>query len=98
VRAVGVVIHTVLWVFIALLWVRFVFDWVQAFARSWTPRGPLLVVLEVVYSMTDPPIRALRRVIPPIRLGGVALDLSLLLVLLGAYLLLVLNSGVFLEG
>ena len=97
-RAVGVVIHTVLWVFIALLWVRFVFDWVQAFARSWTPRGPLLVVLEVVYSMTDPPIRALRRVIPPIRLGGVALDLSLLLVLLGAYLLLVLNSGVFLEG
>jgi YggT family protein len=98
VRAVGVVIHTVLWVFIALLWVRFVFDWVQAFARSWTPRGPLLVVLEVVYSITDPPIRTLRRVIPPVRLGGVALDLSLLLVLLVAYLLLVLNSGVLLEG
>ena len=97
-HAVGVAIHTVLWLFIALLWVRFVFDWVQAFARAWTPRGVLLVLLEFVYSTTDPPIRALRRILPPIRLGGVALDLSLLFVLLGAYLLLVLNRGLLLEG
>lgn len=96
--AVGVAIHVVLWIFIALLWVRFVFDWVQAFARSWTPKGPLLVLLEVVYTTTDPPILALRRVLPPVRLGGVALDLSLLLVLLGAYLLLVLNRGLLIEG
>jgi len=98
VYAVGVVIHTVLWVFIALLWVRFVFDWVQAFARAWTPRGAVLVLLEFVYSTTDPPILALRRLLPPIRLGGVALDLSLLFVLLGAYLLLVLNRGLLLQG
>ena len=43
---VGQVIHGILWLFIALLWVRFVFDWVQVFARSWSPRGPLLVLLE----------------------------------------------------
>jgi YggT family protein len=85
---VGLVIQIVLWVFIALLWVRFVVDWVQIFARSWTPRGPLLVGLEGVYSATDPPIVALRRVVPPLRIGSVALDLSFLLVMVAAWLLL----------
>lgn len=88
---VGLFIHIVLWVFIALLWVRFVFDWVQVFARSWSPKGVLLVLLEAVYSATDPPIKALRRVIPPLRLGSIALDLSFLIVLVGAYLLMQLN-------
>ncbi|GAA1095966.1 YggT family protein [Nocardioides dubius] len=90
-------IHVVLWVFIALLWVRFVFDWVQVFARTWTPSGPLLVLLEAVYSITDPPIKALRRVIPPLRLGNFALDLSFLIVMVGAYLLLSLNSMILLS-
>lgn len=85
---VGQVIHGLLWCFIALLWIRFVVDWVQVFARSWSPRGPLLVVLEIVYSITDPPIKALRRVIPPLRLGSIALDLSFIIVLIAAYLLL----------
>lgn len=93
---VGQVIHIILWVFIALLWVRFVFDWVQVFARSWSPRGPLLVLLEGVYSVTDPPIKALRRVVPPLRLGSISLDLSFLLVLVGAYLLMQLNAAVLL--
>lgn len=96
-HAVGLVIHVLLWFFLAFLWVRFVFDWVQVFARSWSPSGPLLVVLEVVYSVTDPPIKALRRVIPPLRLGSVALDLSFLLVLVGAYLLLRLNQVLLLS-
>lgn len=87
------VVFVLLWVFIGLLWVRFVVDWVQVFARSWQPRGVLLVLLEGVYSLTDPPIKALRRVIPPLRLGGMALDLSFLIVLLVAYLLLDLVVG-----
>ena len=82
---VGSILYVVLWIFIALLWIRFVVDWVQVFARSWTPLGPLLVVLEVVYSATDPPIKALRRVIPPLRIGSIALDLSFLIVLVAAY-------------
>lgn len=93
---IGQVIHIVLWVFIALLWVRFIFDWVQLFARRWSPSGPLLVLLEGVYSVTDPPIKALRRVIPPLRLGSIALDLSFLIVLVGAYLLLQLNAALLL--
>ena len=64
---------------------RFIVDWVQVFARSWSPAGPLLVVLEGVYSVTDPPIKALRRVIPPLRIGNFALDLSFLIVMVAAY-------------
>ena len=91
----GQIIEGFLWTFIGLLWIRFIVDWVQVFARSWTPTGPVLVALEVVYSVTDPPIRALRRVIPPLRLGSVALDLSFIIVLVGAYLLLTLVERVF---
>ena len=94
-QIVGQVIEAVLWLFIACMWIRFVVDWVQVFARRWEPSGPLVVVLEVVYTATDPPIKALRRVIPPLRLGAVALDLSFLLVLVSAYLLRALILRVF---
>ena len=94
-QAVGQVTHAILWVFIALLWVRFVVDWVQVFARSWTPTGLILVILEVVYSITDPPINALRRVIPPLRIGNFALDLSFLIVMISAYVLLAINDMIF---
>ena len=91
----GQIIQGVLWFFIAMLWVRFVVDWVQVFARSWSPRGVLLVGLEVVYSVTDPPIKALRKVIPPLRIGNFALDLSFLLVMVIAYVLLYINTEIW---
>ncbi len=93
---VGVVIQTILWVFIALLWIRFIVDWVQIFARQWAPRGALLVGLEGVYSATDPPIKALRRVVPPLRIGSISLDLSFLIVMVAAYVLLSLNTRLLL--
>jgi YggT family protein len=95
VEAIGLILVAVLWVFIGLLWIRFITDWVQVFARRWEPRGPLLVALEGVYSATDPPIMALRRVVPPLRIGSIALDLSFLLVLVSAYLLLSVVQVVF---
>ena len=85
---VGQILYGILWFFIALLWVRFIIDWVQIFARSWRPSGPLLVVLEVVYSITDPPIKLVRRWLPTLRIGSVALDLSFLVVMIVAWLLL----------
>ena len=94
-HVVGQIIEGLLWFFIAMLWVRFVVDWVQVFARSWSPHGFLLVLLELVYSVTDPPIKALRRVIPPLRLGNFALDLSFLIVMISAYVLLSVNRSVF---
>jgi YggT family protein len=95
VALIGSILYGLVWTFIALLWVRFIVDWVQVFARRWSPTGILLVVLEIVYSITDPPIKALRRVIPPLRIGNFALDLSFLIVLVAAYLLLRLIGMVF---
>ncbi len=89
VSAVASVVYLVLWLFLALLFVRFIVDWVQVFARSWTPTGPILVVLEIVYTITDPPILFFRRFIPPLRIGSVALDLSFMIVLVICYLLLI---------
>ena len=95
---VGSIIELVVWLYIVLLLARLVADWVQMFAHSWSPRGPILVGLELVYSLTDPPLKLLRRLIPPLRIGGMALDLSILLVLLICYVLLYLNRRVLLNG
>jgi YggT family protein len=87
VHVVGALILLLLNIFLVLLLIRLVVDWVQVFARSWTPHGPVLVVLEVVYSITDPPIMFVRRFVPPLRLGAVALDTSFIIVLIAVYLL-----------
>ena len=74
-------------VYLVLLIARMIFGWIQAYARSWSPSGVLLVVAEGVYSATDPPLRFLRRYIPSVRLGSVALDLSFMLLFLVVYVL-----------
>ena len=75
-------------IFFVLLLVRLVFDWVQVFARDWRPRGIALVIAEATYTVTDPPLRALRRVIPPLTLGTVRLDLGFLVLMLICSILL----------
>jgi YggT family protein len=76
------VLFWVLSVFLLLLIGRLILSWVQAFARDWRPRGVVLVIAEVVFTATDPPLRFLRRYIPTLRLGTVALDLSFMLLFL----------------
>ena len=66
---VGSIIDTILFIFLALMLIRLVVDWVQIFARSGTPTGPVLFVLEIVYTITDPPILFVRRFVPPLRIG-----------------------------
>jgi YggT family protein len=73
------VLVAVLWIFLILLFARFVIDLVMAFSRNFRPTGVMLVLFEIVFTVTDPPMRLLRRFIPPLRLGGVAIDLSFLL-------------------
>ena len=77
----------VLSVYLVLLIARMILSWIQAYAREWRPSGILLVVAEGVYSATDPPLRFLRRYIPTLRLGSVALDLSFMLLFLVVYVL-----------
>ena len=74
-------------VYLVLLIARMILGWIQVYARSWSPTGILLVVAEGVYSATDPPLRFLRRYIPSIRLGSVALDLSFIVLFLVVYVL-----------
>jgi YggT family protein len=74
-------------VYLVLLIGRMILSWIQAYARTWSPRGVLLVIAEGVYSATDPPLRFLRRYIPSVRLGNVALDLSFILLFLVVYVL-----------
>jgi YggT family protein len=80
--------YFVLLVFFILLIARLVFDYVMMFARSWRPSGVVAVGLEVVYSVTDPPLKALRRVIPPLRLGNFSIDLGFMVLLFAVYLLM----------
>jgi YggT family protein len=95
VYVVGSILLFALNIFLGLLFVRLVVDWVQVFARSWTPKGPVLVVLEIVYSITDPPILFIRRFVPPLRIGSVALDTSFLIVLVLVYLLRIFVALIF---
>lgn len=90
VQVVRSVLSVVVVVFLLLLLARAVLDWVQFFARDWRPRGAALVVAEVVYTVTDPPLKALRRVIPPLRLGNVAIDLAFMVLFAICWILLLL--------
>ena len=76
-----------------VMWGRFAFDIVQAYSRSWRPRGALLVVADVVYTLTDPPILFVRRLLPPLRLGPVALDFGWTIVMLVVIILRVIVGG-----
>jgi YggT family protein len=82
VTIVGTVVQAVCEVVFFLLLARLVFDYVFMFARNWRPSGPIVVLLELIYSVTDPPLKALRRVIPPLRLGSVSLDLGFLVLII----------------
>ena len=81
----GVVIAAlvfVVYLFFAALICRLVLDWVQVLAREWRPSGPVLVLAEAVYTVTDPPLKFLRRLIPPLSLGTIRLDLAFLVLML----------------
>ena len=86
-------LYLVVLLFFILLIGRLVLEWVQVFARDWRPRGVVLVLAELVYTVTDPPLRGLRRVIRPIRLGSIQLDLAFLVLALGCSVLMGLLSA-----
>lgn len=69
-------ISTLLFLYLVVMWVRFVLDMVQVVNQAWRPRGAVLILAEVVYTLTDPLIRLMRRIVKPFRVGQVTLDLS----------------------
>jgi YggT family protein len=87
---VKIVLTYILYLYLLLLLGRLIFSWIQAFSRSWTPRGPVLVVAEAVFTATDPPLKFLSRFIPVLRLGSVALDLSFMVLFFAVLILIYL--------
>ncbi len=78
----GTILYTILYLYFWVMIGRLIIDYVQIFSRSWTPTGGILVLVELIYSLTDPPLKFFRRFIPPLRLGAVSLDLSFIVVII----------------
>lgn len=92
---VGDVLGAVLWLYFLLLIFRLVMDFVFQLARSYEPRGVMVVVLEVTYTLTDPPLKLIRRFIPPLRIGGIAIDLAFIILIIVIRVLMVVVASVF---
>ena len=82
------VLYWILFVFWLFLTARVVVELVRAFSREWRPAGGVAVTLETIYTVTDPPVRLVRRLIPMVRIGGVGLDLSIMVLLLVVFILM----------
>ena len=83
---IAVILYFALGLFLLALWVRFIFDWIQVLQRGFRPQGPVLVVAEAAYSVTDRPLRAVRKVIPTIRFGGAGIDLGWSVLMFGTFI------------
>ena len=90
---VGALLYYALWIYFLLLIFRLVMEWVFVFARNYRPSGFMAMALELTYSATDPPLRALRRVLPPLRIGAVAIDLAFLLLIILVQILIGIAAG-----
>ncbi|MET0975223.1 MAG: YggT family protein [Leifsonia sp.] len=88
VSLIASILYYLLLLYFFTLWARFILDLVRTFNRSWRPRGFGLVVVEAVYTVTDPPIRFFRRLLPPLRVGGIAFDFGWSLTMLGVIILM----------
>ncbi|MGU3434115.1 YggT family protein [Actinomycetes bacterium M1A6_2h] len=82
------VIYFALFIFWLLLIGRIIVEFIRSFARDWHPSGLMVVLLEAIFTVTDPPVKLLRRIIPPLNLGGVRLDLSIMVLLFIVFILM----------
>jgi len=88
IRVIAAVLNSLLLIYILFLLIRLVLDWIPFFNREWRPKGAGLVAAEVVYTVTDPPLKLFRRFIPPLRVGQVAIDFGFAITMLLCFVLL----------
>lgn len=74
VSIVASIVHLALLLYLLVLFARLILGYIPLFNREWRPKGAGLVAAELVYTITDPPVRFFRRIIPPLRIGGLSLD------------------------
>jgi YggT family protein len=94
IRIIAAVLNTLLLLYVLVLLVRMVLDWIPIFNREWRPKGAGLVAAEVVYTATDPPLKLFRRFIPPLRVGQVAIDFGFALTMLLCLILLSVTRSI----
>lgn len=94
-QIVGSLLGIAIGLYIFVMWGRLILDYVQFFARTWKPKGAVLVLCELVYTLTDPPIKFVRRFVPPLRIGNIAIDLAWLIVM---FALIILSNLVVFIG
>jgi YggT family protein len=82
-----------LFIFWFLLIARVVVEFIRSFSRDWHPKGLTVVILEVILTLTDPPVKLLRRIIPQLTIGAVRLDLSIMVLLLVVFIGMQLALG-----
>ena len=88
ISVIAAILNILLLLYLLPLLVRVILEWIPVFNRSWRPRGAGLIAAEIVYTITDPPIRMFRRLIPPLRIGPVALDMGLTLTMIVVLILI----------
>ena len=91
--SIGSLLATILQVFLYALLGRLIFDYVQMFSRTWRPKGPILYLVEAIYTVTDKPMKFVGRFVPPLRLGTVSLDMSFIVLFFSTQLLMGLVRG-----
>ncbi|MFJ4176016.1 YggT family protein [Microbacterium sp. NPDC089696] len=94
VSVIASIVHTALLLYLLVLFARLILDYIPLFNREWRPKGAGLVAAEVVYTITDPPVRFFRRLIPPLRIGSLSLDFGFSLTIL-IVLILMNIVGIF---
>lgn len=94
VRLLAGIINAALVIYVLVLLARLVLEWIPFFNREWRPKGGGLVAAEVIYTVTDPPIRLFRRIIPPLRVGAIAIDFGFALTMLLCFVLLAITRAV----
>jgi YggT family protein len=92
VRSVAEAVHLALFIFLLFLIFRLIMEYVFMLARSFQPSGLVAVVLELTYSVTDPPLKALRKVLPPLRIGQISLDLGFIVLFIVVRILMSVAS------
>ncbi|WP_353114108.1 YggT family protein [Microbacterium sp.] len=94
-HVIGGIVNTVLLLYLLILFARLILDYIPMFNREWRPKGAGLIAAEIVYTITDPPIRMFRRLIPPLRIGPVALDFGFALTMLCVLILMSIGRAIF---
>lgn len=86
--ALGSLLATLLSIFLYMLLARIIIDYAMMFSRTWRPKGAMLAIVDVIFQVTDPPLRFVRRFVPPLRLGQISLDLAFIVLFFAVQILM----------